>query len=53
MQKRLAVGQGIKILDQNKGGGGGGGSMNPPTSLRVNIILLQASLKFQNIPSAA
>ena len=36
MQKHLAIGQGIKILDQKTRGGGS--STNPPASLRVKSI---------------
>ena len=36
MQKRLAIGRGIKILDQKTEGGGG--STSPPASLRVNFV---------------
>ena len=30
MQKHLAIGRDVKILDQKNRGGGGGGSTNPP-----------------------
>ena len=36
MLKRLAVGRGVKNLDQKTRGGGGGGFN--PASLRVNIV---------------
>ena len=37
MQKRLAIGQGVKILDQ-KSEGGGVQRPPPPASLRVNTF---------------
>ena len=36
MQKHLAIGRGVKILDQKNRGGGG--STNPFASLRVNHL---------------
>ena len=36
MQKRLAIGRGVKNLSQ-KTEGGGGGSASPPASLKVKL----------------
>ena len=44
VQNRLAIGQGVKILDQ-KIPGGEGGSTNPsPASLRVNLAVASVCL---------
>ena len=34
MQKHLAIGPGVKILDYKNRGGGGGGSTNPPCQFK-------------------
>ena len=39
MQKHLAFGQGVKILDQ-KNRGGGGGSRDPPASLELFLEII-------------
>ena len=39
MEKHLAVGRGVEILDQKKREGGGFNETPPPASLRVNQLL--------------
>ena len=38
MQKHLAIGRGVKILDQKNRGGGGFNEPLPPASLRVKMV---------------
>ena len=55
MQKRLAIGQGAKILDKKSRGGGGVNESSPRASLRVKLgqtyMQVSASFDFQNLHS--